>query len=462
MKRPRSRSSGGAGSTSNSITRAGLPPTVTTSGITPRLAPAVPHPIAVGSCQGEPPLLAFLLSKYLRRQAEGCVHGNAAPGGGAPLSVSSLSSASTAAAETNDNSAEPQQKVVYEVDGSADCSSSSTRCSSPVSATRSDPPLEASVSSASGNEEASGTTRLPAIAELLPYPLGSLEDLGKYLYLHCTRLAAKRPLVQERYLLDTPPTTAVILRAIGYLSSAPLLRCVLMHHALATKQYAQVLACMDTLRRDVGKLWMRLESQLRESMFDVTSSRLTSSAITKNAIFVTAFTIALRYETNLNVERLKTHGPRPALLIVPSQIRVANFGVFIRGSIAADTPIMGYAGEQEEEDAYASGYRMEGDRGTVIDSLTERCLCSMMNDSRFSVFSNNCTFKKSGTAGVRAFSKRTITDEELFVSYGAKFRFDLEGVAAGFSRSLAADMSWLARGVTLPQLNAAHGAVSTT
>jgi hypothetical protein len=334
-------------------------------------------------------------------------------------------------------------------------------CASAASADASEddvrrPQDEAASSSCAAEELPSHQERrsLPTIAELLPYPLGSLRDLETYVELHCTHLAAQRQLVHEQYLLDTPPTTAVILRAVGYLASSPLLRCVLMHHAYETREYQRVLIVLDILRRDVGKMWMRLESLLRESVFDVTSSRLTSSSITKNAIFVTAFTTALRYETNKKLASLKANGPRPALLIVPSQIRVANFGVFLRGSIPPDVPIMGYAGEREEVDAYASGYRMEASKGIVIDSLTERCLCSMMNDSRFSVFDNNCLFKKGhSVSGVRAVSKRAIHDEELFVGYGGAFRFDLEGVAAGFSRSLAADMSWLARGVTLPELN---------
>ncbi|CUF48607.1 Hypothetical protein, putative [Bodo saltans] len=419
------------------------------------------HPMMVGSQPNEPPLFAFLLSKYLRRrheegqQANTQVLRNTRAAGLQMIPMPSADiNGRTSSSESSFATAAAGRGSVAPADGGSSpfipdsAATSEEYLSTPV------PQDDIPAVAAAPVVSSSTTQQLPTIAELLPYPLGALRDLETFVELHCAHLAAKRQLLHEEYLLDAPPTTSVILRAVGYLASAPLLRCVLMHHAYETKEYQRVLTVLDTLRRDVGKLWMRLESLLRESIFDVASSRLTSSSITKNAIFVAAFTTALRYETNKKLEALKANGPRPALLIVPSQIRVANFGVFLRGSIPKDTPIMGYAGELEEVDAYASGYRMACQKGVVIDSLMERCLCSMMNDAKFSVFANNCQFK-AGTkvTGVRASSKRHIKDEELFVSYGAKFRFDLEGVAAGFSRSLAADMSWLARGVTLPELN---------
>lgn len=382
--------------------------------------------IVAGALPCEPPLLAFLRAKYLRRCSEDGVEGNicsteSLQSGRSCEGDAELPAGSPTACEIKDDTLPETTETV----GSAGT------C----------PQVQAGA--------------LPTLQQLLPYPIGSLCALEKYLELHCTRLAAQRPLVHPQFLTDTPPTTAVILRAVGYLSAAPLLRCVLMHHALSTRAYDRVLAVMSILRRDVSKLWMKLESLLRETLFDVGSARLTSSAITKHAVLVAAFTIALRRETHENIERLKTSAtaPRPALLIVPSQIRVANYGVYLRGFVPKGTRIMGYAGEREEADAYASGYRMESGKGVVIDSLTERCLCSMMNDARFSVFDCNCQFLGSSAHGVRATSKRDIADEELFVGYGAKFRFDLEGVAAGFSRSLAADMSWLAKGTTLPKLN---------
>jgi hypothetical protein len=378
----------------------------------------------------EPPLLAFLLAKHLRRCSE---DGDLAPteqarrgglGAGGRKGRRRSDGTTCKGIPCYDVDAESDTTVVHE---------------ERVDATHKDGcPCHASP--------------LPTIESLLPKPLGSLVMLEEYVRLHCTQLDERRPLVHPEGL-HTPGATTVILRCLGYLGSAPLLRCLLLHHALTTRAYDRVLAVLDILRRDVRHRWMQLESLLREAILNAGSSRLMSSTITSHALLVASFTIALRADTARHVEDLKRVGPRPALVVVPSQIQVANFGLYLRGAVAKNTPIAEYAGEREDADADGrSGYRMEFRKGVVVDSMFERCLCSMMNDARFSVFENNCRFSVSRHT-VRAVSKRAIENEELFVSYGAKFRFDLEGVAAGFSRSLAADLCLMANSATLPQLN---------
>lgn len=321
------------------------------------------------------------------------------------------------------------------------------------------PPDDVCDDSGSSVTTSSGTA-LPAAplrqaaSSLLPYPCNSLYNLSAYLEIHCSaHLAAPRALGNAEFLESESLTMRAMLKTIGYLAHAPLLRCVVMHLLLLEEDEAQralALRALDLLRRDVSKLYIRLESSLRELFFDV--RRLRSDVMFQHSVFTAAFTIALRRDVDERLAHLKTHGETPALLIVPSFIRVANFGLFLRGSVPKDTPLMGYAGEVEQSDSMGSGYRMATHKAHVVDAKIERCLCSMMNDARFSSFPQSCRF----TCGkkTKAIAIRKLENEELFVSYGSHFKFDLEDTAASFSRAVAADFAAFAKGAHLPRIAA--------
>jgi hypothetical protein len=291
---------------------------------------------------------------------------------------------------------------------------------------------------------------LEVLGRTLPPPLNSFPDLVGFVRAECRCLAARRKIVFPEYFSD-PPSTTLILRGIGYLSETPLLRILIFHYVVKTSMFDEAFEVLDRLRRDITRVRIGLESTLRQCLFEATTVQ--SCAARCQSIRTACFTVALRNICENKLHLLKHTGPRPALLIVPSSIAVAGFGLYLRGSIDEKTKILGYCGELEDADTDGSGYRMKYMRSEVIDARVERCLCSMMNDAKSSVFRNNVRFSTSFVDWrTTAETITRVEDEELFVGYGSEFRFDLEATAAGFSRSLAADFAAMSQSATLPRL----------
>lgn len=286
--------------------------------------------------------------------------------------------------------------------------------------------------------------------ESLHYPLDSLPNLLEYVRQRCSNtLASRRPILCPEFFADPKPVQ-VILKGLGYLSQAPLLRILIFHLVCKSRAFDSALELLDLLRRDVKKIFMTLESSLRQILLCGTKTK--QENIVEHVERIAAFTLSMRHVTGKKLERLKRNGPRPALLIVPSEIAIANYGLYLRGKVGAGEKIAGYCGEVEESDSDGSGYRMMIGT-TVVDAKVERCLCSMMNDPRHSLFKRNVRFSESSALKrVVGVTICKVEDEELYVSYGTNFSLDFEGTAASFSRSLAPDFITITKTCTLPGL----------
>ena len=293
--------------------------------------------------------------------------------------------------------------------------------------------------------------------ESLSYPLDTLPNLLEFVSTRCSKLAARRKIICGEYFNDPKPMQAV-LNSMGYLGQAPLLRILLLHFLCKSRAtggtsaaVADVLLLLDTLRRDVRKLYISLESSLRQTIICGNKTRQ-QELMVNHCEKIACFTLSLRHINAARVTYLRSHGPRPALLVLPSQIAVASYGLYLRGSVQAGSPVAGYCGEEEECDSDASGYRMQIGK-IVVDAKTERCLCSMMNDPRHSIFKPNVAFRQTARGSrIAAKALRACRDEELFVSYGGGFSLDFEATAASFCRSLAPDFTDVVRTAHLPTL----------
>ena len=170
-----------------------------------------------------------------------------------------------------------------------------------------------------------------------------------------------------------------------------------------------------------------------------------------------SFTASLRNETHSKVlamkqplgakkdddgspsSRFQPKLPHGDLLILPSYISVARYGLYLRGFAPSGTAMAEYAGALEDVMDPTSGYRMTFSVGRKADANIERCFCSMINDSRGSPYTNACRFK--GSHQVFAKAMRNISYEEVFVNYGSSFVINYEEAAAGPSRALCPDFA---------------------
>jgi hypothetical protein len=296
---------------------------------------------------------------------------------------------------------------------------------------------------------------LTLTGDAMPYPLDSLTNLSEFVCSRCTVLAERRRIISPEDLTCDPKPMQIILKGFGYLAQAPLLRILLLHFTCKTKRYDEVLHLLDVLRRDVQKMFISLESSLRQVLLcGGGGGGGQQEDVVSRYEKIASFSLALRHINDRRVARLRfsPNAPRPALLVLPSSISVAGYGLYVRGVIhGTDVVVAGYAGEQEDCNGDASGYRMSVGKGVVVDAKTERCLCSMMNDPRRSVFASNMRFRPS-RSGVVARTLRTVRDEELFVSYGGSFSWDIQETAAASCRQLAPDFVHIFQTGNLPQL----------
>jgi hypothetical protein len=136
---------------------------------------------------------------------------------------------------------------------------------------------------------------------------------------------------------------------------------------------------------------------------------------------------------DIQVAARRLVGPVPALVVVPSQIRIAGYGLAVRGTLLEGTDVALYGGSRGSAvgNEGNSGYRMAGP-GCVVDALEERCLCSMANDAIYSPFTNNCGFRRSRSVFMRTL--RTVHSEELFVPYGMGFALNFVDTMAAIAR----------------------------
>jgi hypothetical protein len=135
---------------------------------------------------------------------------------------------------------------------------------------------------------------------------------------------------------------------------------------------------------------------------------------------------------------LKGHH-NPSLVILPSAIRIAGYGLYLHGAVESGGTVARYAGAvvADPANAESSGYQMQGPKDVVIDAKEERCLCSMANDAVGSSYANKCNFKRS--LAVTMTSTRPIRDEEVFVCYGNSFELDLHETMMWVGRSFLTD-----------------------
>ena len=307
-------------------------------------------------------------------------------------------------------------------------------------------------------------------------PFDSLPSLHAYVSARCTVLMTE-PLVAfpEFYSCD-PGTTSLILRLQGYFPCSPLLRIWFLHQVVCVPDHLDIaLSIVRLLYLDVSRIFTSLENGLRECLVRplIASSSLTSTsralpcppAKKKSRCHATvpcdagssslciiqarAFTLQLRRDTHLLVDDVKRNGKQPALLILPSLISIANLGLWVRGSIPAKVTLLGYGGVQESQadqrsDISGSGYRMTVSSKIVLDARVARCLCSMINDPKYSPFSVNVRFHSGGhRSSVKAVTVRRVCNEELFVCYGTSFQLHLEEAALSFNNFLCPDYALL-------------------
>lgn len=124
------------------------------------------------------------------------------------------------------------------------------------------------------------------------------------------------------------------------------------------------------------------------------------------------------------------------LVVKESTIPNAGLGLFTKDDIPKDSIIGYYTGDIKHNEQVPShpGYMFEINESYYIDGGTNpRSLMSMLNDARFSIYSNNCEFGLNFnplTIAPNGFHEQLVkvvairhiySNEELFISYGADY-----------------------------------------
>jgi hypothetical protein len=240
--------------------------------------------------------------------------------------------------------------------------------------------------------------------------------------------------VVGRENLNNGPAVAVILKCLGYLDTFAVLRVWFLHvctEALATEagvaeptaaqlddltqRANDALALLNLLHLDRTLIAKRLNAELSLHLFPENTECDAEQCARR-----TAFLAVMPARANYATQHVLRHGT-PSLVIAPSGIRIARFGLHVRGTLEMGETVAVYAGtaEREHNPAPYSGYRLKVSGTSIIDAKVERCLCGMVNDARNSAYSNNCKFR--GGHGMQIATMRKLTNEEIFVSYGTSY-----------------------------------------